>query len=418
MDEFRPRWLPQNWLAGSVVLPISKWENEQFLPFRPFQLMEQLRAQAPLDFDWESFRARTEVIKTRIRIDYHKHREYVTGLYSQFDPDRDLDDRFLEGAAAQTEAPTVSDVASRELFQLIGESMVHANYRRLSPREIQLASKLVSKWGVKLKIRFSSFRRLEVYGRGDIMTRRIVRDWKRCFRKKEVEVPIYQRLAVVFRTKELQYFAEPYNPNRVHIRLFKNVPKADVDMMLPGGQVRLNWLDTGKIGIPTLWGIIMMASKLAKSLWIIALLGALKLVSGALLVVAILVATLFYGAKSVFSYGTTKRRYLLNVTKSLYYQNLDTNLGALLRLEEEGEHQEICEGILAYYILCLSKTPMSREEIDREAEALLETLTGFHIDFDVEDALRDLGGFGVIQLDEHGWSRASSTNHSSSFTND
>ena len=45
----------------------------------------------------------------------------------------------------------------------------------------------------------------------------------------------------------------------------------------------------------------------------------------------------------------TKRRYMLNMTQSLYYQNLDNNAGVLLRLLEEGEQQEACEAILAYF---------------------------------------------------------------------
>jgi hypothetical protein len=210
-------------------------------------------------------------------------------------------------------------------------------------------------------------------------------------------------LVVVFRTKELQHFTDPYNPDRVHIRLFKNVPKADIEMMFPGAQVRLTWLDTGKIGIPTLWGIIMMASKLAKSFWIVALLSAFKLVSWALFLFAFLIAFVFYGIKSILSYGTTKRKYQLNVARSLYFQNLDTNLGALLRIEEEGEVQEICEALLAYFILLSRGYPLEKEEVDRVAEDILQEIAGFRIDFDVDDALRDLTAAGLISCGEKGW---------------
>ncbi|MCU0713205.1 MAG: TMEM143 family protein, partial [Pirellula sp.] len=299
--------------------------------------------------------------------------------------------------------PKFDKQACRELFHQLAESLQHANYRRLSPREIRAASQLVSQWGVRLRIRFSSFRRLEVYGRGDIITERVVRSWRWLFRKRSIQVPIYQRLVVVFRTKELQHFSDPYNPDRIHIRLFKNVPKADIEMMFPGAQVRLTWLDTGKIGIPTLWGIIMMASKLAKSFWIVALLSAFKLVSWALFLFAFLIAFVFYGIKSVLSYGTTKRKYQLNVARSLYFQNLDTNLGALLRIEEEGEIQEICEALLAYYVLLSHNEPVEKQDVDRMAEVILEEIAGFKIDFDVEDALRDLAATRLISFGEKGW---------------
>jgi hypothetical protein len=147
-----------------------------------------------------------------------------------------------------------------------------------------------------------------------------------------------------------------------------------------------------------------MTSKIAKTLGFIALLSTLKVLSSFVLIVAAILATLFYSVKSVFSYTTTKRRYQLNITKSLYYQNLDNNFGALLRIEEEAEQQEICESLLGYYILVRENRTLSREEIDRMAETLLLQITGFPIDFDVEDALRDLVSLGIVQFTDPGWS--------------
>ncbi len=401
-----PRWFSKWWDQGSLIVPLEKWDREHFIPLRPSQLIAHLKSRATDQCDWLAFEANSQAIFDSIRTAYHKHRAYVTELYAAFDPDRDLDEKLWDSTnAPEARKPAFDKQACRELFHQLSESLQHANYRRLSPREIRAASKLISQWGVRLRIRFSSFRRLEVYGRGDIVTERTVRSWRWMFRKKSVQVPIYQRLVVVFRTKELQHFNDPYNPDRIHIRLFKNVPKADIEMTFPGAQVRLTWLDTGKIGIPTLWGIIMMASKLAKSFWIVALLSAFKLVSWALFLFAFLIAFVFYGIKSILSYGTTKRKYQLNVARSLYFQNLDTNLGALLRIEEEGEIQEICEALLAYFVLLSHNEPLEKEEVDRIAEGILEEIAGFRIDFDVEDALRDLTAAGLISCGEKGWFR-------------
>ena len=399
-----PYWLSKLRGHGDVILPLERWDREHYIPLRPSSLLSNLRARAPKHFDWARFEVSARHIIESIRTAYHEHRSIVTELYAAFDPDRDLDEKIWDlPEGSHIPGHSFDKQACRELFQQIADSLVHANYRRLSPREIRAASKLVSQWGVRLRIRFSSFRRLEVYGRGDVLTERVVRSWRWLFRKKSVQVPIYQRLIVVFRTKELQHFTDPYNPDRVHIRLFKNVPKADIEMMFPGAQVRLTWLDTGKIGIPTLWGIIMMASKLAKSFWVVALLSAFKFVSWALFLFAFLVAFVFYGIKSILSYGSTKRKYQLNVARSLYFQNLDTNLGALLRIEEEGELQEICEALLAYFVLSTQSQPLSKEEIDRAAEDLLLEIVGFGIDFDVDDVLRDLVSLRLVSCGEDGW---------------
>ena len=186
--------------------------------------------------------------------------------------------------------------------------------------------------------------------------------------------------------------------------MFKNVPKDDVDMMLPGSQVRISWADTGKIGIPTIWGVVVLVSKLAKSFWLLAVLGAFKILSSVGFLVAIVVASLFYAVKSSLSYSTTKRRYQLDVARNLYYQNLANNLGALLRLIDEAEQQEACEAILAYYVLSTSIEPyMSLEDVDSKAEALLKRIVGIEIDFDVEDALRNLAAMKIVSLNERGW---------------
>jgi len=333
---------------------------------------------------------------------YRGHHEQLVSLYHRFDPDIDVIPAQL-AVAIQVDAGQ-RDLDCRKLFDEIANSLEYANYRRLKPREIQQALKVASHWGVRLKIRFSSFRRLEIYGRGDIVVKRWKREWIRFWRMREVDVPIYQRLVVVFRTKELENFPELLDPDCVHVRMFKNIPKLDVDMMLPGTQVKMSWMDTGKIGLPTLWGVLLLASKLARSIWLLAMLSAIKFFSSFLLVIAIVIASVFYGVKSTFSYMTAKRRYQLNVARNLYYQNLDNNLGALLRLVEEAEQQESCEAILAYVILIDSPSEnLSVEQIDVRGEEILHLLTGIAIDFDANDAIRDLSGMGLAELTAEGW---------------
>jgi len=83
---------------------------------------------------------------------------------------------------------------------------------------------------------------------------------------------------------------------------------------------------------------------------------------------------------------------------------LDNNLGALLRLIDEAEQQESCEVIIAYYVLSnATSASLTTDEIDQQGEIILRTVTGIDIDFDVEDALRDLLGMGIVQFDVDGW---------------
>ncbi len=425
---------PRKWRTGKLAVALEHWDREHYLPFTPNELIDSLLSlEEASSLGQESFLRVATHLKQLVRLKYREHHEDLMDLYAKYDPDRDFIERSTSGPKTrikerppseprkdETSLPLKSEepageeqlaatlegrrkVDFRRMFSEIGDSLHHANYRRLSPREIQNAIGLASHWGVRLKIRFSSFRRLEVYGRGDIITRRTVRLLKNFYKAKEIEVPIYQRLVVVFWPREKQAFSQMLHPNRLHIRMFKNVPRSDIDMMLPGSQVRLTWIDRGKIGIPTLWGIVMMSSRLARGLWVIALFGTLKMLSSFFLVIAIVIATIFYGIKSIFSYSTAKRRYQLHVAQNLYYQTLDNNLGALLRIEEEAEQQEICEAVMTYFVLACANKPLSSEEIDEIAERHLNHLTKTAIDFDVDDGIRDLSKLQCIQYKESGW---------------
>ena len=396
-------WPWSRWAIGRIASPLQSWGREHYIPLKTQELIQHLVViQREKGNGSEALERLCRQFVSLIHQQFRRHHEQLVLLYHDFDPDADVmpeqADVPIFGSAQER------DMACRKLFSEVADSLEYANYRRLKPHEIQQALNVASYWGVRLKIRFSSFRQLEVYGRGDIMAKRSKRNWYRLFRVCEVDVPIYQRLVVLFRTKELQSLPELLDPDCVHVRMFKNIPKLDVDMILPGSQIKMTWMDTGKIGVPTVWGLLMLASKIAKSIGLLAFLGAVKFFGSFVFVIAIVIASLFYGVKSVFSYTTAKRRYQLNVARNLYYQNLDNNLGALLRIVEESEQQESCEAILAYFVLNNSTTEhMSSEQIDREAENILHSITGIEIDFDVEDALRDLAGMGIVRMTSNGW---------------
>ena len=391
------------WNVGRISAHMESWGRERYIPLKPRELIAiLLEGYSEENLDKVLLKKLFKQLVTVTHQQYRDHHELLVSLYHAFDPDSDVVP--LQKQALKKMEPEKRDLECRKLFSEIADSLEYANYTRLKPREIQQALDVASHWGVRLRIRFSSFRRLEVYGRGDIIAKRLKRERFRFWKLREVDVPIYQRLVVVFRTKELQSLPELLDPDCVHVRMFKNIPKVDVDMMLPGSQIRMSWVDTGKIGLPTVWGVMLLASKLARSIWLLAMLSAVKFFSSFLLVIAVMIATIFYGVKSSFSYMTAKRRYQLNVARNLYYQNLDNNLGALLRLIEEAEQQESCEAILAYSVL-VNALPeyLSTQTIDQRAEEILRAMTGIEIDFDVSDALRDLASIGLVQLASEGW---------------
>jgi hypothetical protein len=101
---------------------------------------------------------------------------------------------------------------------------------------------------------------------------------------------------------------------------------------------------------------------------------------------------LAYGVRSLLGYMQTKERYQLNLTRSLYYQNLDNNAGVLFRLLDEAEEQECREAMLAYFVLWREAPDegLPSEALDRAIERLLVRLASLDVDFEIGDALEKL----------------------------
>ncbi len=216
---------------------------------------------------------------------------------------------------------------------------------------------------------------------------------------------LYQRLVVIFRTQPDARDSR-FEWRRLYLRMFKNIPQQDVDMVLPATRIKFTWLDHSSIVLPSLYALI---STLWKALRYAVLLTLAGLFKTAALVLLVLVAFL-YGMKAMFtSTINTRRRYHLNVAQNLYFQTLDNNAGAMLRLLEEGEQQEACESVLAYFTVAAflpsrssaqEANSYSIEQIDRAAEELVFEATGVHVDFDIEGAVRDLIHLGLMRVSD------------------
>jgi hypothetical protein len=181
----------------------------------------------------------------------------------------------------------------------------------------------------------------------------------------------------------------------VFVKLFKNVSKMDVDMLLPGTRVKMTWIDHGRIMLPTLSGLALAAIKIIKGAVIVTFVS----VYGTLALLGFVGGTLLYGLKSFFGYLRTKDKYHLHLTRSLYYQNLDNNAGVFTRLLQEAEEQELREALLAYAVLrCeAGEQGYMAGQLDGTIEAWLHGQLGTLIDFEVHDALHKLLQWELVQ---------------------
>ncbi len=389
------------------AIPNSKI-RENYIPIRASELVEVLAIQPHVSRTaGEQFRNFCRLLSASFHFQYHRELEQLKDAYAPIDPDAETCD-LVEITAEMRERSAAA------FFDKMVWLLQRANFRRLSPTEIHEAVGATSDFGLRIDLDFSIFERLEVYARGDGSTLRARRSWRNWMRRTEVEIPIHERLAVIFRAHHSERPGEKIDPDVVHLKLFKNIPKMDLDMLLPGTRIRMSMFDRAKIFVPTLGGLGFSLFKLAQGAVVLATAG----VYGLLGLLGMVGGTVGYGFKSFIGYQRTLQKYQLNLTRSLYYQNLDNNAGVLFRLLDEAEEQECREAMLAYFFLwsqnCNSagnalrgvpeptKLPWTIERLDIAIEQFIRNTCGCDVDFEVGDALDKLKRLGIVTTSSQG----------------
>lgn len=323
---------------------------------------------------------------------YRQRHEQLLYAYAPLDPD-------LDRMLATVPTPEQRDLLIAETRTRIEDILQRANYRKLSAEELENSLEVASLWGVRMRVNFELQEWTEVYTRGLVIGERQHRTLKNYYRLKWFEVPLYQRLVVFFRVKPKH--PQGFDTQRVYIRMFKNIPRQDIDMMLPGAGVHMTWLDHSKIVLPSMYAASMTMWRILKAFLMLAFLGALKTV-GIVLIAALSIA---YALKSMFTFRVnTQRRYLLNMTQSLYYQSLGNNNAVLLRLLEEGEQQEACGLILTYFVMTQQADQvMQQHEINQRCREIIQNATGVAFNFCSQRSLETLTQFGIVHFSDDGW---------------
>ena len=375
-----------------------RWRREHFIPLRRSDLVRLLARDGSLDeYSRSQFSELCDLLAALFHHEYRDRLERLKDAYATFNPDSVTIDIHEQCEATR-------DAVSKQLFSELVSLLERANYQRLSRAEIEHAVGATSEWGVRLNVDFDVFHQLEVFARGDVLVTKYRRHWKGMYRNEEVDVPIYQRLMVVFRLREHTRLEQDVSTESVYLKLFKNIPKQDVDMLLPGTTFKMSLFDHGKVMLPTMSGFILAIVKGFKIAMISMFIG----FWGFLVFLGFVGGTAGYGVKSFLGYLRTKDKYQLNLTRNLYYQNLDNNAGVLFRLLDEAEEQELREAILAYALLRrrASKDGWTAEELDRTAEEYLRDVLGFEVDFEILDAMKKLERLGCISETTDGRWRA------------
>ncbi|MBL8825150.1 MAG: DUF3754 domain-containing protein [Planctomycetia bacterium] len=372
-------------------------DREHYIPVRRNELIDLLcNVEGVTPEQQKQWRIISNLLASLFHFEFLRIIEELAEDYAPFDPDR-------ETTLLRSVSTMDRSIQLGKLFSTFSHMLIRANFHHVTEEELTAALQGRSRWGLSMDVDFGIFDRLSVYVRGKTTGKRSFRNWKRMWKMEEVEVPIYRRLVIMLKLREdsKTRIGPEVNSSGVYMKAFKDIPQEDMEMLLPGARLKMSNIDKTKLSFPLLTFFILTA-------WNAVIVPILKLVglafikgpvgAGALGIWSLAAASGTYGYRSYYSYNFTRNQYSLQLTRSLYYQNLDNNAGVLYNLLNEAEHQEWREAILGYF--CLWKfAPQegwTAEQLDDFIEDFLEKQTGQIVDFEIHDSLAKLERFGLV----------------------
>ncbi|HBI75645.1 MAG TPA: DUF3754 domain-containing protein, partial [Alteromonas macleodii] len=123
-----------------------------------------------------------------------------------------------------------------------------ANFEKVTNEDLEAALNEESLFKVRLAVSFEDFEDVVFYRRGESVKTETLRTFFG-LRKKQVSFTNYDKVAVYITFKDKAYFKEKgqtpvtFKPGSTIVKLFQNVPKADLEMLFPNSEVKMRPLD-------------------------------------------------------------------------------------------------------------------------------------------------------------------------------
>jgi hypothetical protein len=296
-----------------------------------------------------------------------------------------------------------------------------ANYVRIDPAQVELIITKDSHYGLDLHVDLKAFDDLLIYSRGLSTRKDQRRVLRKFFRKQEFEVPIFQRLFVLFKLKpEALRIEEVMNEQRVsrndaekivrglrsmlppevkddsiYLKLFKNLPRSDIEMIFPNTRVRFRLLDKIKLGLTGSAGVGVSAFSAA---------GKIALAASNPVAAAGAVAGLGGIAfRQCMNFMNQRQRYMVVLARNLYFHAMADNRGVIIKLANRAAEEDFKEEILLY--TALAKETVNHRNlktVDRAIEEDLCSSFGVAVNFDLENALQRLIADGIVTEEPDG----------------
>jgi len=218
-------------------------------------------------------------------------------------------------------------------------------------------------------------------------------------RTRTVEYVRYARVLVYVHTDEV-----------TALKLFEDVPRDDMEMLLPGARPRMRLVDKLLILIPALIsGIALVATKLISAIGLLVLLFAfwvglrdspVEVNRAAVVTVgAGLIALVGYVARQYRKYTRRRLQFMNTLANNLYYRNLDNEAGVFYRLLGAAEDAEYVQAVLAYHALRTAPVPLTESRLAGVVEGCPALQRGRTFRFAAGEAVETLDRLGLTQAE-------------------
>jgi hypothetical protein len=390
-------------------------KKENYIPFSKEILLEKQLEQAyKNETDATNFKRLFHILEHYFHYEGFELNQQLKLNYAHFDPDRLAEERALY----------VNKSNLNTFHAIFKKVLERGNFEKIDDEVLQNAINASDLVGLNLHIDFGDYDEYYLYARGLTNTKEQVKRF--FFWKKEVEIEYYDRVVIYLHYKDSNYFKakkiDPeklhFDPNSIVLKIFKRVPKNDLETIFPNAEPKMPMKDKLLLWIPGIGGgVPIITTKVIPALINIAkayktgdflLLEGFKssLIQGGT-ALGVLALYLFRQFKE---YKNKINNFHRMLTDSLYFKNLGNNSGVFHSLIDISEEEEIKETLIAYYFLLRHLKPLTALELDTQIEEWFNKEFNLEIDFEVDDALKKLkklkiateqnGSWSVLPIDE------------------
>jgi hypothetical protein len=175
----------------------------------------------------------------------------------------------------------------------------------------------------------------------------------------------------------------------IYLKLFKNIPRNDVEMIFPNTRVRFRPFDKLKLGMTASGGLGVGAFGAAGKIALLA--------TNPLAAAGAVVGLGGIAFRQAVNFLNQKQRYMVVMAQNLYFHSMADNRGVVIKLTDRAAEEDVKEEMLLYSVLAKERAKRADlAAIDAAIEQYLATSFGVTVDFDLEDALTRLIADGLV----------------------